>query len=139
VYSAALIAREVFLGPDASSQSRGYLDGHGVHLDQLHATFARALSASPGDRHATPEALKIELLLVLGLGDATVWLDPHAPGGQGAVEASPDAVTILTPSGTYVLPDTALDSLAATMTPERPADAVDATTTMIESPTKKKT
>jgi serine/threonine-protein kinase len=133
VYSAALIAREVFLGPDAGSGLPGYLDGHGVHLDQLYAVFARALSASPGDRHATPEALKIELLLVLGVGDTTVWLDPHVPGGQGAVEASPDAVTMLTPSGAYVLPDAALDPLGASTTPGRPA-ADDATTKMMQAP-----
>jgi len=137
VYSAALIAREVFLGSDAGSGLPDYLDGQSVDLSQLQAVFARALSANPEDRHATCEALKIDLLLVLGVGDTTVWLDPHVPGGHGSVEAAPDAVTMMTPSGVYVLPDTVTDSFAPA--PERPADNSDADTTMMESPGKKKT
>jgi serine/threonine protein kinase len=123
VYSAALIAREVFLGSDADAA-------------QLHAVFARALSANPEDRYPTPEALKVELLLVLGVGDTTVWFDPHVPSAQGSVEAAPEAVTILTPSGVYPLPDPALDPLPTSATSERPADPGDATTRMMQAPGK---
>jgi hypothetical protein len=138
VYSAALIAREVFLGSDAGPGLPRYLDGQAVDAAQLHAVFARALSANPEDRYATPEALKVELLLVLGVGDTTVWLDPHVPRAPGSVEAAPEAVTILTPSGVYVLPDPALDPLATAISSERPAEAGDATTTMMQSPARTK-
>jgi serine/threonine-protein kinase len=136
VYSAALIARDVVLGSDAGAASPDYLDGPNVDLGLLQAVLARAVGANPDDRYPTAEALKLELLLALGVGDTTVWLDPHV-AGHGSVEAPPEAVTILTPSGVYVLPDEALDPLATTSS-ERPADTSDATTKMLESPAKRK-
>jgi serine/threonine-protein kinase len=138
VYSAALIARDVFLGADPGSRLPGYLDGQGVDMSQLQAVLARALSANPADRYAAPESLKLELQLVLGVGDTTVWLDPHVPGAQGSVESAPEAVTILTPSGVYRLPDPSVDPIAASTTPDRAPDTADATTTMMQSPAKAK-
>lgn len=139
VYSAALIARDLFLGPDAGPALPDYMADQGVNADQLHAVFARALAVDPDHRFRTPEALKIEFLLALSLPDAQVWYEPHLPGGHQAIEAPPEAATILTPSGVYMLPDAKTDPAATAALPELPTDGGDATTRMMPSPTRAKT
>jgi serine/threonine protein kinase len=97
VFSAARIARDVLQhgGPESESAA-------------VSAVLARASSAKPVDRFPTPETLKQELLLALGVGESHVWFEPHVPS-SGASDIVSEAETILTPSGVYVFPDRAID------------------------------
>jgi len=138
VYSAALIARDILLGPDPGPELPDFLKSQSVDAGLLRVVFKRALSADPAERYETPDTFKAELLLPLGVGDAPSWLESHL-SRLGGVEAAPDAVTMLTPSGVYVFPDPGSDSVT-TVAPARPADSAgDATTTLLQSPAKKKT
>jgi eukaryotic-like serine/threonine-protein kinase len=137
VYSSAVIAHEVFLGLEPGPDWPAYLASQGVKKDQLDQVFARALSADPELRFPTPETLKIELLLALGVGDAQVWYEPQPAGGYEGTETPPDAVTMLTPSGVYVFPDSAGDAVTVAAEPDFPTDVGDLPT-MMDAPRKKK-
>jgi len=110
VYSAGLIARELLLSADGEAPA--YLKDHAVQLDELRAVLAKAAAAAPAHRYATPEALKVDLLLALGVSDSTMWFEGQDGSTHSMIEAAPEAQTILTPSGVYVLPDNALTVVA---------------------------
>jgi len=129
VYSAALIARDLLEAAD--SMPPQYLIDHGVDFQQLQEILAKASAPSQGDRFSTPEAFKLELLLALGVPDSHFWLDPHEAATAAAADPEAETKAILTPSGVYVLPDSAATILSQ---PDAPSDP-DAPT-MMQGPKK---